>query len=315
MHVLVVTTILPSLLLSPAIRWQLSHSPASLLQMQIAAVEESAEVIDVEGAAGPKYSDEEQIIRQYAESWSRVDQEKLAGMPDAFDTSQESTSVKKQLIGSWKLVAASDADCIRSVGLSGRALTRFQSVIGHFQTFAKPDPMDIFTGKSSFFMTTSEVIADAKIGVTSTVTMKGGFYVGPLADTELGVTETYSCVEVDGAAQPGAGMSNRWDFKFLSDTLRVCRAVDGSLRVYEKLEADVALAELASLRTEEIEIDPEAFMEDEVEVEDEPEDDPNDDRPIWQKRLDEEARKEGRYGGRTKDGTPINNFGPPPSNN
>jgi hypothetical protein len=96
--------------------------------------------------------------------------------------------------------------------------------------------------------------------------MKGGFYVGPLADTELGVTETYSCVEVDGAAQPGAGMSNRWDFKFLSDTLRVCRAVDGSLRVYEKLEADVALAELASLRTEEIEIDPEAFMEDEVEA-------------------------------------------------
>jgi len=209
----------------------------------------------------PIYSSKEQFVRHYAKVWSRADQEKLAKI-DEFDTGQLPSAIKEQLLGTWKLFAASDADCVSTAGLTGLAVGSHASVISHFQTFSKPDPRDVLTGgvRDKFFMETREVIADVKAGTTTTVSLKGGFYVGQLADTPLGVSERYSRLEVDGVKQPGAEVVNRWDCTFLSDSVRVCRAVDGSLRVYEKVATEAALAELASLGRTAVNMEPAAAM-------------------------------------------------------
>ena len=202
------------------------------------------------------------------------------------------------------------------VGLADAA---YLSVAGHFQRFDKPDPMDVINGlKNRVLMRTIEVIHNVKDGVAMAAELKGGWYVGPLADVPLGVLETYGVRELNGAPID-VEARNRWTCTYLGDEVRVCRSEDGGVRAYERI--DDADAAAKALREEGVEVDAAAVaaFEEEQRLREEaleaaadtpPEDDPNDDRPLWQKRLDDEAKKEGRYVGRTKDGTPINNWGP-----
>lgn len=121
------------------------------------------------------------------------------------------------------------------------------------------------------------------------------------------VTEYYSRRVTDGASKAAEDVpSNSWRCVFLSDGLRICRMADGSRRTYAKVEPEAATAELARLRGLVITKDPEAvdawLVEQAAakaakEKEGAPKDDPNDDRPLWQKRLDEEAARDGRYNG------------------
>ena len=151
----------------------------------------------------PAVSDEE-TVRATAATWADADaaaktsaKAGLAKLEKDFDTSQDKTAIKEQLIGSWKLLIASDASgryfSKLSSGIAGYAEKPYQNVVGHFQTFSKPDPMDIFSGgaKDKFFMETSEVVTDAKFGTASVATLKGGFHVGQLASVDLGVVEYY----------------------------------------------------------------------------------------------------------------------------
>jgi len=297
------------------------YDSGSRLEMSLAEaeapVEEAVDEAPAEAVEAPadesldKYSPEEQIIRQYAKSWGAGDQQKLASV-NSFDVTQDPSAVKAQLIGTWKLLVASENDSLREVGLSGAARKHYETVVGHYQTFSKPDPMALFSGKEDFFMIANEVFNNARDGVASQATLKGGFYVGPMGHTSLGFSETYTRLEVDGAATgEGSPLINSWDCTFLSDTLRVCRAQSGAMRVYEKVEADAANAELSSLRNAAVTIDP-AIAEAEAEAAaaaaelGDDEDDPNDTRPEWQKRID---KADGIK--RTKNGTPIINYGPP----
>jgi len=175
--------------------------------------------------------------------------------------------------------------------------------------------MDIFTGaKDKFFMETSEVVVDAKEGSASIAMLKGGFQVlPPGTNKELGVVEYYSRRERDGTvdAESDVVPPNRWACTFLSSDFRVCKLASGKLRVYEKVSADEAAAELQRLQAQTVEVDAEAVAAWEEEQRlasasaDDDEDDPNDTRPMWQKRID---KADGIK--RTKNGTPIINHGP-----
>ena len=73
--------------------------------------------------------------------------------------------------------------------------------------------------------------------------------------------------------------------------------------MYERVEPASVQGQIDELRGQEVAVDPEAGVEEE---EAEEEDDPNDDRPAWQKRIDAADGIK-----RTKNGTPIINYGPP----
>ena len=235
-----------------------------------------------------------------------------------FDQAQDPAQLKGQLVGSWKLLVDSDRDGAGDGGLTGAAQKPWQTVVGHFQTFRKPDPMDILNGNlgKTPLLETTEVIVDSKDGKASTAVLKGGFHLGELTSEEglPGVVEYYTSLDDADADLP----PNRWSCSYLSDTLRVCKSERGSKarRVYAKVEADAATAEIARLTGLSVAVDPAALAAAAAEaaaeakakeaLDDDDEDDPNDTRPAWQKRVD---KADGIK--RTKDGTPINNFGPP----
>ena len=149
------------------------------------------------------------------------------------------------------------------------------------------------------------MIANAKSGSSSTAVLKGGFSV----NEDLSVVESYGTRVFGGEVHeevPPA--THSWVCTFLSDTLRICKATDGTVRVYDKVDAAAANAEIARLLALTVDVDPEAAAEDEVEEDPEPldpMDDPNDTRPAWQKRIDAADGIK-----RTANGTPINNWGP-----
>ena len=156
-------------------------------------------------------------------------------------------------------------------------------------------------------METTEVIIDVKEGTSSVATVKGGFRVDPPSEDDAGdgtqamVTEYYS---KRGSEETTDVPPNDWGCAFVSDELRICRLPDGTRRTYAKVDAAQAQAEVARLRSLKVERDAAAAAHYEADqmlrkalMNAEPEDDPNDDRPLWQKRLDEEAERDGRYNG------------------
>mmetsp|Transcript_35486 Transcript_35486/g.60835 ORF Transcript_35486/g.60835 Transcript_35486/m.60835 type:complete len:316 (-) Transcript_35486:270-1217(-) len=222
---------------------------------------------------------------------------KLAELEKQYDSGQDPAAVKALLHGSWKLVSSTDA----SVSLTGSAPKSYTKTLGHVQSFRKPDPMDVFSGNKDklFFMETTEVVANEKVGSSLTACIKGGFEVKPAG----AVAEAYTTREVEGLSQEGPFASyNRWTCAYLSEAVRVCRLASGAVRVYEKVDATAAKAEVSRLASALVTIDPEAGADELVEEEEEY-DDPN--IPAWQKRID---KLDGTK--RTKDGTPIINHGP-----
>jgi len=254
----------------------------------------------------------EDRIRTMVTSWDAADKESRATMAAQlesmeFDSSQDPAAFKSELIGCWKLLLATGDD---DSGVTGCSPQWYSSVLGQAQTFMKPDPMAIFSGNkdSLYFMETVEVIADAKQGSATRASVKGGFTVSP----DLSVVESYTRREHGSLLEPELlpAASNGWVPTFLGPSIRVSRAADGSMRVYEKVEAAAAETAIRELLKTSVAVDPNAAAEDVVEepAEIDPEDDPNDDRPAWQKRID---KADGIK--RTAAGTPINNWGPPPA--
>lgn len=234
---------------------------------------------------------------------------KLLILESSFDATPQ--AVNDALIGSWKLLVASDADGVRKCGLAGVPSSKYERacrVVGHFQSFRQPDPMDILNGKADQpLLATTEVAIDTKDGSTFSATVEGGFAVGSLSSSGLDVVEYYS------ARRPADGYTsslapNSWSCVYISDTLRSCKMSDGSRRVYAKVDADAAAAEIARLSGLTAAVDSDMVMAWKLEEAakarakspDEEEDDPDDNRPAWQKRID---KADGIK--RTKNGTPI----------
>jgi len=232
--------------------------------------------------------------------------EKLTSM--TFDSSQDAANFKSDLVGSWKLLLETGDS---NAGVTGCAGPWYSSVLGQTQTFLKPDPMAIFSGNKDalYFMETVEVIANAKEGSATAASVKGGFIISP----DLSVIESYTRREHGSHLFPELlpAATNEWSCTYLSSTMRVSLSSEGSsYRVYERVEYSEAEEAVKELLQTSVEVDPEAVAEDVVEEAEEvnPEDDPNDDRPMWQKRIDKADGVK-----RTAAGTPINNWGPPPT--
>jgi len=317
----------PSLLLMPRCAPVQVCRGATMPCMMAAAAEEAppaeapAEAAVDEAPTGPE---EEQRLRAMATSWSGAIASSKASMIaeladlEAKFEKQDPASVKAQLMGSWRLLFTADSDTIATQGLCGLASESHTFIEGHFQTFTKPDPMDIFNGvKDKYHLETFEVISDTFKGSASLAALKGDYYVGPLATIELGTLETYGKREVNGQDTTGAEIRNKWTCAYLSSQMRVCKSEDGSYRVYDKMETADMQAEVSSLRAKEVPVDEAAlaaWQEEQLRKAEElkkqqeeldPMDDPNDTRPMWQKRID---KADGIK--RTANGTPIINHGP-----
>lgn len=137
-----------------------------------------------------------------------------------------------------------------------------------------------------------EVIADGRKGEACVAALKGEFYTGKLASTgKVGVVEDYTKLEVGGATAGNVGQFEpwRWNCAYLGPKVRISRPEEGSVLVYAKSDAGTAQAEIGRL----VELPVAVVAGDEDEGEEEEEDD----RPLWQRRLEEEQRKDGdRFG-------------------
>jgi len=264
--------------------------------------------------------DADKVASAMLSVWGTADEESKASAEThlAFRESEfkaDADALKDALVGTWKLLVTSEKDIVMGAGATGLAGPVYAHVVGHFQTIRKPDPMDIITG-SLDFLETSEVAADRKDGKALRAAAKGGFKVEEEGG-KLRVSEYYSKSDVAGAQVERLGHS--YTCTYVGDGLRVCTLADGARRVYAKVEAEAAGAELARLAALDVPVDPkakaawdaeQALQEAIKKKRGEPEDDPNDDRPIWQKRVDDEAKRDGRYNG--AQGKPPPTSGGPP---
>jgi len=261
------------------------------------------------------------VLQSTISEWEAIDSKQsgelkgeVAKLEAEFDQTQEAAAVKDLLIGTWKLVLAPRADRLRASGLAGKAAGNYARLVGQTQTFRKPDPMDILSGNGKKpFMEVSEVAINIVDGKSVASSLYGGFTLGALSSGKLDVVEYYAN-RAEGGAQLTAddGIApNSWTCAHVGPTFRVCKLVDGSSRVYVRVDEEEAKAEMSRLAGLDVAVDKAAKVAWELEQaakakkSEEPEDDPNDTRPIWQKRIDKEDGVK-----RTKNGTPIINHGP-----
>ena len=74
---------------------------------------------------------------------------RLAEFEDGFDGGRDTAIIKDQLIGTWKLLFTSEPNgAPASGGVSGMSATPYSRVVAQYQSFRKPDPMDILTGNT-----------------------------------------------------------------------------------------------------------------------------------------------------------------------
>lgn len=187
--------------------------------------------------------------------------------------------LRSQLLGFWKLGLATD-DATALDGTTGGGGGSHRTVLAHYTCFSETDE---YGGAPT--LQTVEVVADSRAGRAVTSAHKGDFYIGKLASTSaLGVIEDYTRAEYDGEGSGAADLApRRWSCAYLSDALRVIRREDGGMQVYTKADAAAAQQDIASLLAAPVEV---------VVDSDEDEDD-DDDRPLWQRRLDEENKRDG----------------------
>ena len=266
------------------------------------------------------------LMTSLASTWDDIDGEKTSALRtwlnklegDFGKGEQEPTAIKEQLVGTWKLLLTASGDKLLTSGLSGAAKgPKYGRVASHFQTFKKPDPMAIFGEggpDAKLFMETTEVSVDTVEGKSDTTSVKGGFSVGRLSGGDLDVVEYYSVKVssglggVDVREEVDTIKPNSWSCTYVSPSLRVCKLLDGTKRVYAKVDGDEALEEIKRLGGLKVNKDPMAAMAYKAELAakakkaapSDDEDDPNDDRPLWQKRIDKADGVK-----RTKNGTPI----------
>ena len=169
--------------------------------------------------AAPAVPLEERVARAMLSGEEAAAMAKLLILESSFDATPQ--AVNDALIGSWKLLVASDADGVRKCGLAGVPSSKYERacrVVGHFQvcnlpqsppslppftalshirlrachivahlqSFRQPDPMDILNGKADQpLLATTEVAIDTKDGSTFSATVEGGFAVGSLSSSTL----------------------------------------------------------------------------------------------------------------------------------
>jgi len=229
--------------------------------------------------------------------------ERLSKMEEEHDANgMDAPMVKEALTGCWKLMATTEPDGVLAAGVSGLADSPYALVTAQYQTFRKPDPMDVLTG-NTFFMETSEVVVDVLGGNSSVATARGGFRVeaGSSGGAQE-VTEYYSRLELDGqqAAEVPEEQS-RWACVYLSREWRICGLPDGSRRTYAKVDGAAAREEMDRLRGLTVPIDPAAAAQwVAANAKAPPPPPPVDTRPKWQR----ETEDGGRF---TRNG---GNFGP-----
>jgi len=266
------------------------------------------------------------VVQATISEWEALDEHAtgalkahVAMLEADFDRNQDTAAVKEQLLGSWKLVLAPRADRLRAHGLAGGAAGQHARLVGHTQTYRKPDPMDILLGNAKKpFMETSEVAIQLVEGSSSTSHVYGGFTVGALSGGgTLDVVEYYSSKAAKAGEEPAVVDTiapNSWTCTHVGPMFRVCKLLDGSTRVYVRVEEEEAVAEMSRLGGLDVAVDAKAKAAWDAEqaakakakaANGEEEDDPNDNRPAWQKRID---KADGIK--RTKNGTPIINHGP-----
>jgi hypothetical protein len=124
--------------------------------------------------------------------------ERLAEFEDGFTTLPDAAAIKAELVGTWKLLVTSEEDgVLGGGGVSGTADDEYKRVVAQYQSFRLPSPDDILTG-NVFFMETSEVVIDVRLGSANMATVKGGFSITPSATSDgyHDVTEQYARVRL-----------------------------------------------------------------------------------------------------------------------
>ena len=124
--------------------------------------------------------------------------ERLAEFEDGFTTLPDAAAIKAELVGTWKLLVTSEEDgVLGGGGVSGTADDEYKRVVAQYQSFRLPSPDDILTG-NVFFMETSEVVIDVRLGSANLATVKGGFSITPSATSDgyHDVTEQYARVRL-----------------------------------------------------------------------------------------------------------------------
>jgi hypothetical protein len=211
--------------------------------------------------------------------------ESLGELESSFNL-PEAAELRESLNGFWKLVASS-SDATASEGITGCAGYTTRTALGSYSLYSAPDEYSADPTAQ-----TVEVVADHRQGRSVTAVLKGDVYCGKLASTgELGVVEDYTKLEY-GEERQGDGTQLepvRWSCTYLGAKLRVARTDDGGVRVYTRADGSAAQDEMTRLLAEPVEM---------IADEDEMADDEIDDRPLWQRRLEEEQRRDGtdRFG-------------------
>lgn len=159
--------------------------------------------------------------------------------------------------GFWRLILVSDEATARG-GMTGYGFAPFCTVRGSFQAF-----IDL---KGEHTAQCVEVIANANLGTCNVAAIKGVWsggeasasaeaaeWAGAYGANLAAVLEKYDRTEYGGAADIDASsVVNSWVCTYLSDRMRVCRlrgTADGAgaWRVYERVTADAAQAEIGRL--------------------------------------------------------------------
>ena len=152
--------------------------------------------------------------------------------------------LRQQLLGFWRVrYTSGDEGRFASAGLSGFGSAPFCQLVGHFQCFSEPQPPSSPSAAPAPSAQTVEVIANTNLGSSQLATLKGNFDAAPGASGEGGgavVRETYERIEYGGTPQLGEVVEQEWRCAFVGELLRVCKAADGSIRLYERLEAQDA---------------------------------------------------------------------------
>lgn len=74
---------------------------------------------------------------------------RLAEFEDGYDGGRDTALIKEQLIGTWKLLFTSEPNGVLSAGgVSATSATPYSRIVAQYQSFRKPDPMDILTGNT-----------------------------------------------------------------------------------------------------------------------------------------------------------------------
>ena len=215
-----------------------------------------------------------------AEGWAAKVADLVSTLEEGMDDGALSAEdLRRQLLGFWKLVLVSEAE-FATAGLAGYGSEAMCCTMAHFQCFTEPSASGLAPTAQVV-----EVVGNTGNGVASLAALKGDFAVtAGGAGAAAVVSEAYTRTEFAGSTIEGAPRQAQ-DVRttFLGPRLRVNRLDDGSVRLYRRMDADVAQNEIGKLLAARVPRDDGAG------------DDPRfDDMPIWMRRQFDNDRPDYR---------------------